>query len=108
VISGHAAGAYGAAIDSIAPGALTLVVLMGLATRGELASRLVARGWAETTPAAIVLGASHREEARWIGTLGTLGAAEIASEQPGVIVVGEVVRFGKQLGLQLGLEKEMS
>jgi len=43
----------------ILPGALTLVVLMGLRTRGELASRLVARGWSAATPTAIVLGASH-------------------------------------------------
>ena len=97
VISGHAASAFGPAVDSIAPGSLTLVVLMGLRTRAELAARLVARGWAESTPAAIVLGASHAEEARWIGTLVELAAAEIDLEQPGVIVVGEVVRLARQL-----------
>ncbi|HEY1558707.1 MAG TPA: uroporphyrinogen-III C-methyltransferase [Kofleriaceae bacterium] len=98
VVSGHAASSFGPAVDSIAPGALTLVVLMGLRTRGELAARLIARGWASETPAAIVLGASHEGEARWIGTIGGLGAAEIETELPGVIVVGEVVRMAEKIG----------
>ena len=98
VLSGHAATAYGPAIDSIAPGSLTLVVLMGLRTRGELAARLLARGWAAETPAAIVLGASHADEAKWIGTIATLAEAAIEGEAPGVIVVGEVVRLAAQIG----------
>jgi len=97
VVSGHAASAYAPALDSIAPGALTLVVLMGLRTRGELADRLIARGWSAATPAAIVLGASHAGEARWLGTLGGLAAAEIDLEQPGVIVIGEVVTLAKPI-----------
>ncbi|HUJ63418.1 MAG TPA: uroporphyrinogen-III C-methyltransferase [Kofleriaceae bacterium] len=92
VLSGHV---IGDAFDAIAPGALTLVVLMGLRTRGELAARLCTRGWPADTPAAIVLGASHAAEARWFGTLGALAEAEI-DDQPGVIVIGEVVRLGKQ------------
>ncbi len=94
VLSGHVVGDT---FDAIAPASLTLVVLMGLRTRGELAARLVARGWKRETPAAIVLGASHDGEQRWLGTLGELGAAEIDSELPGVIVVGEVVKLAKQL-----------
>jgi uroporphyrin-III C-methyltransferase/precorrin-2 dehydrogenase/sirohydrochlorin ferrochelatase len=100
VLSGHAASSYGPALDSIAPGSLTIVVLMGLRTRGELAARMVARGWAPETPAAIVLGASHTDEARWIGTLGTLPEATPQAfdlELPGVIVIGEVVRLAKPL-----------
>jgi DNA-binding transcriptional ArsR family regulator len=42
------------ALDSLAPGALTVVVLMGLAHRGAIASRLLARGWSAHTPAAIL------------------------------------------------------
>jgi uroporphyrin-III C-methyltransferase/precorrin-2 dehydrogenase/sirohydrochlorin ferrochelatase len=106
VVSGHAASAYGAAIDSIAPGALTIVVLMGLRTRGEIGARLVARGWASTTPAAILLGASHAGEARWIGTIGELAAADIDLDLPGVIVVGEVVRLAKQIEQQHEHEHE--
>ena len=101
VISGHAASAYGAAIDSIAPGALTLVVLMGLRTRGELAQRLLARRWDAATPAAILLGASHAGETRWLGTLGELASAQLDTELPGIIVVGEVVKLAKQIELRL-------
>src|SRR5262249_37661922 len=97
VISGHAESAFGPMVDAIVPGVLTLVVLMGLRTRGELAARLVARGWPDTTPAAIVLGASHGEEGRWVGTLATLASAAIDLEQPGVIVVGQVVQLARQL-----------
>ncbi|HTR54712.1 MAG TPA: uroporphyrinogen-III C-methyltransferase [Kofleriaceae bacterium] len=97
VVSGHAASAFGPVVDSIAPGSLTLVVLMGVRTRGELAARLVARGWNADTPAAIVLGASHDGEQRWIGTLARLGAAEVETELPGVIVVGETVSLAKPL-----------
>jgi uroporphyrin-III C-methyltransferase / precorrin-2 dehydrogenase / sirohydrochlorin ferrochelatase len=94
VISGHA---YGPAIDSLAPGSLTLVVLMGLRTRAELVARLVARGWPATTPAAIVLGASHAGAARWLGTLGELADASIDSDHAGVIVVGDVVALAPKI-----------
>jgi uroporphyrin-III C-methyltransferase / precorrin-2 dehydrogenase / sirohydrochlorin ferrochelatase len=97
VLSGHAAASYAPAIDSIAPGSLTLVVLMGLRTRGEIAERMVARGWSETTPAAIVLGASHAGSTRWLGTIGTLASAEIDSELAGVIVVGAVVELAETI-----------
>lgn len=93
VVSGHAASAFGPAIDSIAPGSLTLVVLMGLRTRSEIAARLLARGWAPATPTAIVLGASQPGSTRWLGTLETLAAAAIDGELPGVIVVGAVVEL---------------
>ncbi len=91
VASGHAASAYGPIVDSLAPGSATLVFLMALATRGAIASRLIARGWDATTPAAVVLGASHTGTARWVGTLATLDAAPIDSDHPGIVVVGAVV-----------------
>ena len=98
VLSGHAVSAYAPIVDSLAPAAMTLVVLMGLRTRGEIAARLVARGWSAETPAAIVLGASHEGETRWLGTLATIAAAPIDSELPGVIVVGEVVKLASAIG----------
>ena len=91
VVSGHAEEAYGPIVDGIAPGALTLVVLMGVRTRGAIAARLVARGWASTTPAAIVFGASHPDGFTWSGSLATLGEASFVTELPAVIVIGEVV-----------------
>lgn len=111
VVSGHAASAYGPALDSIAPGSLTLVVLMGLRTRGEIAARLITRGWAAETPAAIVLGASHDGSARWLGTLATLADADIAShgsaeggaevnDLAGILVIGAVVSLATTIANQ--------
>ena len=40
------------------PNGLTLVVMMGLATRDVIAQQLIARGWSPELPAAIVCGAS--------------------------------------------------
>lgn len=97
VVSGHAASAYGPIIDSIAPGSLTLVVLMGVRTRGEIAARLVARGWAADTPAAIVLGASHRGSTRWLGTVASLADANVETDLAGIVVIGAVVALATQI-----------
>ena len=93
VVSGHSEATCGALLDGLAPGALTVVVLMGIAARAGIAARLLARGWAPETPAAIVLGASHAEAFTWTGTLAELGAAalpEAHAELPGTLVVGAV------------------
>src|SRR5260370_30599334 len=77
VLSGHAESAYRSALDSIAPGSVTLVVLMGLSTRKEIATALLARGWKASTPSALILQASLPEAWHWIGTLGALGSASL-------------------------------
>ncbi|HVK77702.1 MAG TPA: uroporphyrinogen-III C-methyltransferase [Kofleriaceae bacterium] len=93
VVSGHAPAAYRPILDGLTAGASTLVVLMGVRGRAELAAYLVAdRGWSPATPAALVLSASHPTQAAWTGTLADLGAAPIADpDAPGVLVIGEVV-----------------
>lgn len=58
VVSGHADRAYRPVIEAIAPGSVTIVVLMGLATRAAIASPLLARGWPASTPVAVLLAAS--------------------------------------------------
>jgi uroporphyrin-III C-methyltransferase / precorrin-2 dehydrogenase / sirohydrochlorin ferrochelatase len=100
VISGHDGGEL---LESITPGALTLVILMGLAARAAIATRLLARGWSAQTPAAIVLGASHAGASRWLGTLDELADASIDSELAGVIVVGEVVALAPQIAAEHAL-----
>jgi uroporphyrin-III C-methyltransferase len=100
VISGHDGGAL---LDSITPGALTLVILMGLRNRAAIATRLLARGWPAQTPTAIVLGASHATSSRWLGTLASLGDAPIDLELAGVIVVGEVVALAPQIAAEHAL-----
>jgi uroporphyrin-III C-methyltransferase/precorrin-2 dehydrogenase/sirohydrochlorin ferrochelatase len=91
VVSGHAPSSYEPILASIAPGGLTLVVLMGLAQRAAIARALVARGWSATTPTAICLGASHPDAATWTGTLSSLADAPVDTELPGILVIGAVV-----------------
>ena len=100
VVSGHADEAWQPALDSLAPGAVTVVVLMGLAHRASIASRLLARGWTRATPAAIVWAASRAEGSTWRGTLAELAAATPSTESadsPGTIVVGAVVSLAEAL-----------
>jgi len=93
ILSGHAEAAYGPVLDGLAPGAVTLVVLMGLGARAAIADRLRARGWGAGTPAAILLGASGAESFAWRGPLAALGDAPLPPERahlPGLLVVGAV------------------
>jgi uroporphyrin-III C-methyltransferase / precorrin-2 dehydrogenase / sirohydrochlorin ferrochelatase len=92
VVSGHAEPAYRPVLESMAPHAATIVVLMGKATRVDVAELLLARGWARDTPAAVLLGASTPAERSWLGTLAALATAEIQDDGlPGTIVIGDVV-----------------
>jgi uroporphyrin-III C-methyltransferase/precorrin-2 dehydrogenase/sirohydrochlorin ferrochelatase len=105
VLTGHHEETYAPLLAGFAPGALTLVVMMGLRQRARVAELLVARGWAATTPAAIVVGAATPEAWRWTGTLDGLGAAEIppeSREAPGLLVIGEVVSLAGALRLEAG------
>ncbi|HWO17155.1 MAG TPA: uroporphyrinogen-III C-methyltransferase [Kofleriaceae bacterium] len=97
VIAGHAESAYGPILDGLAPGAMTVVVLMGLRERGAIAARMQARGWPASTPAAIVYGASHAGSFTWTGELRDLGAASFTTELPAVLVIGEVVALADQI-----------
>jgi uroporphyrin-III C-methyltransferase/precorrin-2 dehydrogenase/sirohydrochlorin ferrochelatase len=100
VMAGHHERTYGPLVDALPPGALTLVVLMGVRQRAAIAARLLARGWAAATPAALVLGAATPQAWRWIGALGDLGAAAIpdaAVEAPGMLVVGDVVALAEPM-----------
>jgi uroporphyrin-III C-methyltransferase/precorrin-2 dehydrogenase/sirohydrochlorin ferrochelatase len=101
VVSGHAEAAYAPILDGVAPGALTLVVLMGVKQRGQIAARLIARGWSATTPAALLFGASQPGSFTRHTTLSELvatGGDDIATELPGVLVIGEVVSLAAVIG----------
>jgi uroporphyrin-III C-methyltransferase/precorrin-2 dehydrogenase/sirohydrochlorin ferrochelatase len=99
VISGHAPSAFLPALQSLAPGALTLVVLMGLANRARIGEALLARGWPPATPAAIVAGVSTAAEWTWRGVLGALAEAPVpqGSEAPAILCVGEAVGVAEEL-----------
>jgi uroporphyrin-III C-methyltransferase / precorrin-2 dehydrogenase / sirohydrochlorin ferrochelatase len=104
VVSGHAESSYAPAIDSLAPKGTTLVVLMGVNTRAQIAGRLVARGWSDTTPVALLFAASTPDARTWIGTLGDLvaGAPLQLPESPGTLVVGDVVSLAAALAPDSG------
>jgi uroporphyrin-III C-methyltransferase/precorrin-2 dehydrogenase/sirohydrochlorin ferrochelatase len=97
VLTGQTGDGLNQALASVRPGALTLVVLMGLAGRDEIARRLMDHGWAPGTRAAIVCGASTREEWTWTGTLADLGSPALPEGVAGVLVVGEVVSIREAL-----------
>jgi uroporphyrin-III C-methyltransferase/precorrin-2 dehydrogenase/sirohydrochlorin ferrochelatase len=100
VVSGHAEEAYRPVLEGLSPHSLTVVVLMGLRSRGRVAEILLEKGWAASTPAAILLAASTVRQHVWRGTLGVLGPAplpEALQDAPGTLVVGEVVGLAEAL-----------
>jgi siroheme synthase len=92
VVSGHDPEGFATSIDGVVRTGVTLVVLMGLARRAELAAILVKHGWSPSTPAALIAEASTVRQEVWRGTLETLaaGGAHVASDGPALFVVGEV------------------
>jgi uroporphyrin-III C-methyltransferase/precorrin-2 dehydrogenase/sirohydrochlorin ferrochelatase len=100
VVTGHHEVTYGPLLDGFPPGALTLVVLMGLGQRARIAERLLARGWSSDTPAAVIVGAATAQSWRWTGTLASLSGVEIPAAStgaPGLLVVGAVVGLAAEL-----------
>ncbi len=100
VVSGHAAEAFEPILGAVAPGSLTVIVLMGLRNRGRIAGTLLARGWSAPTPAAIVLAASTPRMHLWTGRLDELGTARLDApgDAPGTIVVGDVADLSAVVG----------
>ena len=111
VLTGHHEHTYGPLLDAFPPGALTLVVLMGVRQRGAIAARLVMRGWSPSTPAALVMGAATDKAWRWIGPLGGLGAVEIpaaSADAPGMLVIGDVVSLAERIGAGATVPEQVS
>ena len=102
IVSGHAEAAYGPILDGLRPGTATVVALMAVRSRGALAAFLRARGWPDATPAAVVSSASHVDQARWLGTLATLGDASIDVDSAAVVVIGAVVDLATTLAPAFG------
>ena len=102
VVSGHDESSFRPVLGSLAPGALTVVVLMGLAHRGAVAGCLIERGWPAETATAVVFAASTPRARTWVGTLRDLGTAPDATDavDPGTIVIGDVVALHAVLGAQ--------
>jgi uroporphyrin-III C-methyltransferase len=104
-VSGHDERAWAPVLEGLPPHSATIVVMMGRRSGHEIASRLIARGWDITTPAAVLVAASTAGAQTWMGSLGDLAGAgasrsinrEEYGDGAGTIVIGEVVRVGQQL-----------
>jgi uroporphyrin-III C-methyltransferase/precorrin-2 dehydrogenase/sirohydrochlorin ferrochelatase len=97
VLAGHTSEAVDKTLRSVLPNTVSMVILMGVGARGELASRLMAHGWAAETPAAIVCGASTPDAWTWTGPLTQMGGAAPPAGVAGVLVIGDVVRMRDML-----------
>ena len=93
VLAGHTSEAVDNTLQAVRPNSVSIVILMSIGARADLASRLMAHGWSADTPAAIVCAASTPDAWTWSGALAQLGAATPPSDLAGVLVVGEVVRL---------------
>jgi len=91
VLAGHTSEAVDRTLAAVRPNTISMVILMGVGARGELASRLMAHGWSGDTPAAIVCSASMPDAWTWTGPLAQMGDAIPPAGAAGVLVVGEVV-----------------
>ena len=91
VVTGHTgdpAEPGGVDWDALGRAGGTLVILMGMADRADIAARLVAAGRAPTTPVAVVHWGTTDAQQVARSTLEALG--EVALPAPSVIVVGPV------------------
>jgi uroporphyrin-III C-methyltransferase / precorrin-2 dehydrogenase / sirohydrochlorin ferrochelatase len=107
VVSGHGEAAWRPVLEAMAPGSLTVVVLMGKGARARIAGCLLERGWAAATPSALLLGAGTPRAFAWTGPLDALGRFEpepALADAPGTIVVGEVVRLAAAESLMAAQE----
>ncbi len=57
VVSGHAEATWRPILDALPPSSVTVVVLMGVPARAQIAAALLARGWPAATPAAALANA---------------------------------------------------
>ncbi|HKZ33067.1 MAG TPA: uroporphyrinogen-III C-methyltransferase [Vicinamibacteria bacterium] len=107
VVSGHAKAAWQPVLGGLSPNAATVVVLMGLSARAEITASLLERGWAASTPAAVLLAAGTPRAHTWTGSLRELGSVpvpETLEDAPGTIVVGDVVTLATTAALSDELE----
>ena len=94
VVTGHRRAGDTTDWEALARVGGTIVVLMGVAERGDIAARLMAGGRPPTTPVVVVVAATTPDQRTVRTTLA--GLADAAVAPPATIVIGEVA------GLHLG------
>ncbi len=100
VLSAVPRASYERVLAHLPPGSVTVVLLMAIAARADIAGFLQGAGWPADLPAAVVMGASTPREWLWTGRLADLGAVEIPPERedlPGLLVLGPVVSLAEVL-----------
>ncbi len=97
VLTGTPREAYESLLPRLVSQDVTIVLLMALDARAAISAFAIANGFSPTHPAAILCGASTDAAATWIGTLQELPHAVIPEGPPGVLVLGETVRFASGL-----------
>jgi len=102
VMAGHTSETVDNTLNAVRPNSISIVILMGVGARADLAGRLMAHGWAPETPAAIVCGASTPDAWTWTGRLDTMEKAEAPAGAAGVLVIGEVVQIRERLASSTG------
>ncbi len=89
VVTGHrSAGETPVDWEALARVGGTVVILMGVAHRGSIASRLIAGGRSEDTPVAAVTWGTRPDQSTVRTTLGRLGVTKLLP--PATIVIGNV------------------
>ncbi|MGH8981831.1 MAG: uroporphyrinogen-III C-methyltransferase [Acidimicrobiales bacterium] len=99
VVTGHVGDATapgGVDWESLGRAGGTLVVLMGMANRAEIARRLLGAGRPASTPVAVVTWGTTDAQRTARTTLGQL--AEVALGSPAVIVIGDVAALDLRPG----------
>ncbi len=93
VLSAVPAEHYRRVLARVEPGSVTVVLLMSLASRAEIASFLIASGWPRALDAAIVVDATLPGQWSWSGRLDELGRIELppSDRRSGLIVLGPTV-----------------
>jgi uroporphyrin-III C-methyltransferase / precorrin-2 dehydrogenase / sirohydrochlorin ferrochelatase len=105
VLAGHTSEQVDATLQAIRPNSVSVVILMGLTIRRQLASQLMAHGWSPATPAAIVCDVSMPSEWTWTGRLDGMGDADAPQGAAGVLVIGEVIKVRDALACAAASDK---
>ena len=80
-----------------AAGNATLVILNGVGSVGQIAKALLAGERPDTTPVSLTVMGTTTEQHTVVSTLAKIAAAAKGMEPPGVMVVGDVVRWREKL-----------
>jgi uroporphyrin-III C-methyltransferase len=98
IVTGHACAGHRATEDWRALAASgTLVFLMGVAARADIARQLISAGRPSDEPVAFVQRASTPEQRTVVSTLAAVSEGTVEVEAPATMVVGQVVRLREHL-----------